>query len=148
MNMSENFPFGELLQLLRKRQKLNQKQLAERIGVSRETISLWERGEYKPETDKFLYELVRVLGLTEQEQQQLFEAYTVTALATSFHNPPLKRNPYFTGRSSQLNKLHTLLMTGKQVALTQAITGLGGIGKTQLALEYAYRHQKSYHDIF
>ncbi len=148
MDMSENFPFGELLQLLRKRKKLNQKHLAERIGVSRETISLWERGEYKPETDKFLYELVRVLDLTESEQQQLFEAYTVTALATSFHNPPLKRNPYFTGRSSELHKLHTLLMAGKQVALTQAITGLGGIGKTQLALEYAYRHQKSYHDIF
>jgi DNA-binding XRE family transcriptional regulator/tetratricopeptide (TPR) repeat protein len=148
MNTSENFFFGDLLKQFRKRKRLNQTQLAERIEVKRETVSLWERGQYKPEADRILYKIVDVLGLTTQEQQQLFEAYTVTALATSFHNPPLKRNPYFTGRSPQLNKLHTLLMTGKQVALTQAISGLGGIGKTQLALEYAYRHQKSYHDIF
>lgn len=148
MNTSENVFFGDLLKQFRKRKKLNQTQLGERIEVARETVSLWERGQYKPEADHILYKIVDVLGLTTQEQQQLFEAYTVTALATSFHNPPLKRNPYFTGRSSQMNKLHTLLMAGKQVALTQAISGLGGIGKTQLALEYAYRHQKSYHDIF
>jgi len=148
MNPSENLFFSELLQQFRTRKKLNQKQLAKLIGVSRETVSLWERGYYKPETDTSLYELVRVLGLTEQQQQQLFEAYTVTALVTSFHNPPLERNPYFTGRGPQLAQLHKLLMAGKQVALTQAIGGLGGIGKTQLALEYAYRYQKSYHDIF
>jgi tetratricopeptide (TPR) repeat protein len=148
MNTSENLFFSELLAQFRKRKRLNQKQLAERIEVSRETISLWERGEYKPEADRMLYKIVDVLGLTSQEQQQLFEAYTVTALATSFHNPPLERNPYFTGRRPQLTDLHTLLMAGKQVALTQAISGLGGIGKTQLALEYAYCYQKSYHDIF
>src|SRR5260370_11712930 len=147
MNMSENLFFGELLQQFRKRERLSQKQLAELVGVSRESVSLWERGSYKPETDTVLYELVHVLDLTEQEQRQLFEAYTVTALTTSFHNPPLKRNTYFTGRSSQLNQLHTLLTAGEQVALTQAISGLGGIGKTQLSQEYAYRHQKSYHDI-
>jgi tetratricopeptide (TPR) repeat protein len=148
MNQPEDFFFSELLKQFRKRKKLNQKQLAERIEVSRETVSLWERGEYKPEAERILYKIVEVLGLTAQEQQQLFEAYTVTALATSFHNPPFERNPYFTGRNLQLTNLHALLIKGKQVALTQAISGLGGIGKTQLALEYAYRYQKSYHDIF
>src|SRR5947209_5937249 len=147
MDASQNLFFSELLQQFRKRKRLGQKQLAELVGVSRETISSWERGYYKPDTDTILYELARVLDLTEQEQRQLFEAYTVTPLAASFHNPPLERNPYFTGRRPQLTGLHTLLLAGKQVALTQAISGLGGIGKTQLALEYAYRYQKSYHDI-
>ncbi len=147
-NTSEDLFFGELLRQFRKRKRFNQKQLAERLEVTRETISLWERGQYKPEADGILYTVADVLSLTTLEQQQLFEAYTVTALATSFHNPPFKRNPYFTGRRSQLNQLHALLMAGKQVAVTQAISGLGGIGKTQLVLEYAYRYQKSYHDIF
>ena len=88
MNTSEGLFFSELLQQFRTRKRLNQKQLAKQIGVSRETISLWERGYYKPDTDTILYELGRVLGLIEQEQQQLFEAYTITALAASFHNPP------------------------------------------------------------
>lgn len=148
MNLPENLFFGDLLRRFRKRKRLNQTQLAERIEVSRETVSLWERGEYQPEADRILYKIVEVLGLSAQEQQQLFETYTITALATSFHNPPFERNPYFTGRSAQLTDLHALLIKGKQVALTQAINGLGGIGKTQLALEYAYRYQKSYHDIF
>ena len=125
INMPEDLFFGKLLRQFRKRKRLNQKQLAERIEVSRETISLWERGEYKPEAEGILYQIVDVLGLSTQEQGLLFETYTVTALATSFHNPPFKRNPYFTGRRSQLNKLHALLMAGKQIALTQAISGLG-----------------------
>ena len=79
--------FSDLLRQFRKRKKLNQKQLAERLEVSRETISLWERGQYKPEAD-VLYTIADVLSLTVQEQRQLFEAYTVTALSTSFHNPP------------------------------------------------------------
>ena len=146
-NPSEEIRFRALLKQFRKRRNWTQKQLAKEIGVSPDSVSFWERGYYKPETDRVVYKIADKLGLAEQEKQQLFEAYTVTALATSFHNPPFKQNLYFTGRSAPLEQLHNLLMIGKQVALTQAISGLGGIGKTQLALEYAYRHQKSYHDI-
>ena len=153
-NQEELF-FGELLKQFRSQKGLTQLQLAEKIEVVRETVSLWERGEYKPEGDRILYKIVDVLALNDQDQARLFEAYTITARKTSFHQPPFKRNPYFTGRGAHLKTLHTLLMAGKQVALTQAskqeaqaISGLGGIGKTQLALEYAYRYQKSYHDIF
>jgi tetratricopeptide (TPR) repeat protein len=54
---------------------------------------------------------------------------------------PFQRNPYFTGRDDLLTSLHSILTTGKQAALSQpqAISGLGGIGKTQTAIEYAYR---------
>lgn len=88
MNPSENLFFSDLLKQFRKRKRLKQAQLAERIEVTRETVSLWERGQYKPEADWMLYKIADVLSLTPEEQQQFFEAYTVTALAASFHNPP------------------------------------------------------------
>lgn len=149
MSQTEEIFFSDLLKQFRKRRKLSQKELAALIGVSRESVGLWERGYYKPETDTILYELAGVLDLSEQERDQFFQAYSVTALRPSFRNPPTRRNPYFTGREGRLHTLHQLLSTGKQVALTQAISinGLGGIGKTQMALEYAYRYQRSYHDI-
>ena len=48
-----------------------------------------------------------------------------------------RRNPGFTGRDSMLNRLHDTL-AGGPVAV-QALHGMGGVGKTQLALEYAHR---------
>ncbi len=63
-------------------------------------------------------------------------------------NVPFPRNPYFTGREDVLERLRAVLLQGKTASLTQVISGLGGIGKTQTALEYAYRHLKDYRYIF
>ena len=67
-------------------------------------------------------------------------------------NVPHARNPYFTGRDDLLDRLSQHLRPTEQhdsaltrrVALTQplAIKGLGGIGKTQIAVEYAYRSRE------
>ena len=43
-----------------------------------------------------------------------------------------------------LAQLHTQLESGQTAALSQAISGLGGVGKTQLAVEYAYRFHQDY----
>ena len=59
-------------------------------------------------------------------------------------NIPHHRNPNFTGRESLLAQLRAALMSGQPAALTQAISGLGGVGKTQLAVEYAYRYVAEY----
>ena len=64
---------------------------------------------------------------------QISEAKKI--IATEFQVPYL-RNDYFTGRSQLLQDLHAeFTRTG-----VAAIAGLGGIGKTQTAVEYAYRH--------
>lgn len=59
-------------------------------------------------------------------------------------NLPHLRNPNFTGREELLKLLHDSLTSGKAAALTQAMTGLGGVGKTQTAVEYLYRHAAEY----
>jgi TIR domain len=56
------------------------------------------------------------------------------------------RNPHFTGRDELIEQLHRNLTAGTTTALTQtaAIHGLGGVGKTQLAVEYGYRFKDDY----
>jgi len=55
------------------------------------------------------------------------------------------RNPFFTGREPLLAQLHQRLQSTGITALAQAaIHGLGGIGKTQTAIEYAHRFGPCY----
>ena len=57
---------------------------------------------------------------------------------------PYPRNPFFTGREDILRKLREILVESERAALV----GLGGIGKTQIAIEYSYRYQEDYEYIF
>src|SRR3712207_3498986 len=54
------------------------------------------------------------------------------------------RNPHFTGRAGLLEQLHQRLGAGEGTLVVQALHGLGGVGKTQLALEYAHRFAADY----
>jgi class 3 adenylate cyclase len=54
------------------------------------------------------------------------------------------RNPYFTGRNDLLAELRRRLRAGEATLVVQALYGLGGVGKTQLALEYAHRFAADY----
>jgi hypothetical protein len=63
---------------------------------------------------------------------------------------PFQRNRFFLGQEDLLTQLHHRLTRGTTTALTQiqAISGLGGIGKTQIAIEYAYRYRNTYPFVF
>jgi tetratricopeptide (TPR) repeat protein len=66
-------------------------------------------------------------------------------------NVPYQRNQYFTGHEDTLRRLHQALSNvDTAVGLTQpqGISGLGGIGKTQLAVEFTYRYGMEYEAVF
>jgi hypothetical protein len=55
-----------------------------------------------------------------------------------------ERNPFFTGREQVLTQLQEALAAQGRAALS----GLGGIGKTQIAVRYAHRHLAEYTHAF
>jgi tetratricopeptide (TPR) repeat protein len=60
-----------------------------------------------------------------------------------------KRNPNFTGRAALLTALRESINTVTAVvAQPQALQGLGGVGKTQLAIEYAWQYRIHYDLVF
>jgi transcriptional regulator with XRE-family HTH domain len=67
-------------------------------------------------------------------------------LSSSFWYMSYRRNPFFTGREEILAELSSALDPDKNALriLPPAITGPGGIGKTQVAVEYAYRYRNRY----
>lgn len=58
---------------------------------------------------------------------------------------PFLRSTYFVGRVEDLQDLHETLTARGAVGIRPAgLTGMGGIGKTQLAVEYCYRYAETY----
>lgn len=84
--------FGEKLQDLRKKAGMSQDILAERIEVSRQAVSKWERDEAMPETDKLL-RIAKLFGVT---TDYLLENETPTPNSQAY------------GRSSSNRMVHRL----------------------------------------
>ena len=134
--------------LRRERMRLNwsQERLAEAIGTTSMSINRWEHDKTSPQPH-YREQLCHVFHTT---ADALFgtpdESESQTHPVDSIWNVPFRRNPFFTGREAVLRRLYDTLRSGRTAVLTQAqaLSGLGGIGKTQTAVEYAYRHREDY----
>ncbi len=142
-----DFSFENLLISYRTRLGWTTRKTADALEVSLRTYQYWESGERMP-AQRWLIRIASLFQLTETEADELYRA--AAHVGPEKENLPFHQNPFFTGREAYLGQLDYHLKKNHNVALTQpiSISGLGGIGKTQLALEYAYRnHPKTYRTI-
>jgi tetratricopeptide (TPR) repeat protein len=148
---SQQERFGERLRRHRLRLGLSQEALAEAIGASARSIGRWEQDLAIPQ-ELFRARLAQVFEI--DARQLLVSVHTEGPQQATPSSPlwtvPFARNPCFTGREEMLHTLQTRLTPQQPLALAQAsaLSGLGGIGKTQVAIEYAYRSAPAYQAVF
>ncbi|MDX2254786.1 MAG: tetratricopeptide repeat protein [Pseudanabaenaceae cyanobacterium bins.39] len=62
----------------------------------------------------------------------------------SLINLPQSNVTFFAGRDEALAKVHELLQQNQRVAVAAFVKGMGGVGKSELALQYGLRHLQDY----
>lgn len=149
----------------RKDRKWSQQEVASRIGTTSNNVSRWELGQTTP-GPYFRAKLCALFGISVEELGLVDEPVVRELSSSSFVSRsttmllpaerqrtvwyvPSPRNALFTGRADLLRHLHERFCQQFPAAPRQplAISGLSGIGKTQIALEYAYRHAQQYQAI-
>lgn len=95
----------------------------------RKTLAASVRGRYQGTT-----ELINALDILIEESNPQKRHLNSTYFPSRNH---------FTGRETELSQIHTAFSSGKRAVF---LHGMGGIGKTELALQYAERH-KNYYDV-
>ena len=126
------------------------------VAVTVDDIVRWENGKRRPspyyrEKLCILFETTAdKLGLIPQDiscDQDAGEDETVQeAVISSLWTVPSRHNPFFTGREQLLQTIRERFVNGGTPWLPQiqALCGLGGIGKTQTAIEYSHRYREAY----
>ncbi|MFI6677739.1 ATP-binding protein [Kribbella sp. NPDC050470] len=157
---------GELLRRHRTGLGLTQAALAEKAGLSEQAISVLERGTRRRPRLDTVRALTTALGLDAADAADFMAvargtgrlasattapsgpAASIDSLPVPWQLPPAI--PDFTGRSAQLDAVLSALRDpdgsgGGAVGLV-AVTGMGGIGKTALAVRAAHKLVMSYPD--
>ncbi|MEV6281408.1 tetratricopeptide repeat protein [Kribbella sp. NPDC051770] len=151
---------GELLREFRLSAGLTQGALAEKAGLSEQAVSLLERGTRRRPRISTLQALAGALGLdadaatllTDAARGSRDPAVTPVRPPSSDTAPPPRQLPPtladFTGRPAEVEALVSALTDDVTVGTvrTVAVTGMGGVGKTSLAVHAAHLTADLYPD--
>ena len=152
MKNDRRFPLNTLLRAARDERGWSQQELADQITSTPVNVSRWENGLTFP-SPYFRQRMCDVFGKTPAELGLLQPS---SPPGSKLWNIPIAPNPFFTGREHLLELLLERLSAKHIAALTQtqarsyaqALYGLGGIGKTQTAAEFAFRYSEHYAHVF
>ena len=148
MDAGEHLAFGDLLREHRNAAGLTQEDLAERAGLSVDTISLLERGEHRRPHRYTRQSLADALGLSQLERIRFETAVRMAAIRTAAHvaQPAelLSQLAPFIGREQEVEEVRRKLLHRDVRLLT--LTGPGGVGKTRLGLEVARQVRDQFAD--
>ncbi|HEU5229135.1 MAG TPA: FxSxx-COOH system tetratricopeptide repeat protein [Ktedonobacteraceae bacterium] len=137
---------NQALRRARENKGWSQRDVAEKVDTNRFTVTRWERGLATP-GPYYRQKLCALFAMSPKDLGLLKEESSGGAPSPStYWNVPYHRNPFFTGREGILRSLFTQLKddnTEEETYIT-ALSGLAGVGKTQLAIEYAYSHRHEY----
>lgn len=141
----------------REQRAWTQSEVAERIGSTRINISRWENGitvpspYYRQRLAELFEKNVQELGLIPEKSEDISDEISILSdmsRNTPLWNLPHRRNQFFTGREEILNHLYTVFHSRQAPGLILALSGLGGVGKTQVSIEYAHCYRDRYQAIF
>lgn len=132
----EATPLGTLLSLVLQKDPANRSISAD--GLFRALQSI--RGDQLPERSQLKSRPWRDRSAGAEVTQQSNAGRSLSAQRWLV---PLGQNPNFVGREQLLRDVERSLKASRLLAMV-ALHGLGGVGKSQLALEYAYRHAADY----
>ena len=145
--------FGDVLRRLRAEARLTQEELAEAAGLSPRTVSDLERGVKQTARKDTAGLLADALNLGEPVRGVFVAAargripaaevlaVRAEALNALAGNLPIQLSS-FVGRAAELAELATAMRRSSLVT----VTGVGGVGKTRLALHAAAGQLPSFHD--
>lgn len=154
MSVQKEMSVGQRLRRERTRLNWSQEKLADKLGVSVISINRWENDKVLPHP-LYREQLCQLFGKSPEELGFIAQQHDTAvfpespASAMPIWMVPQRRNLYFTGREDAITYLRDTFMVKKTGVVLPicAVNGLGGIGKTQVAVEYAYRYAGDYETV-
>lgn len=146
--------FGAWLRRLREVSGLTQEELASRAGLTSNAVSALELGTRKHPYPHTVRSLADALGLSEDERTSLLAAIPKRNATELEIYSLVPESPRFTlpspptpllDRERELSEIRELFLSSSEVRLV-TLTGIGGVGKTRLAMAVAHEVESHFPD--